>query len=370
MITGTSTGTCFNNRKLFERSGFAACGIVPICPDRVLAKLPPEEDIRRDIRTDLDNQVLEELKRMRYGDPGQKKATRAKKVDRLPAGQSYTVSAIPVPVPPGSEAGAEGQGNSGDQGRRRKRPQQRAFLNEQDLIAIDNMGADSESEDETDMSNDDEDEDEDDPPHDVACIGDENEVNMYCEARFACSGEGDQPGGERSNEPRGERSNEPRGERSNEPRGERSNEPRGERSKEPRGERSKKPREEQIFSVGEFVTAVYGDEWLVARVDTDQSCAGPDHVNLSYMEKVPGSSSHFKWPNKPDLLLTLKEDILTRCSAPTPVGSSTRASYVSLSSEERAAADLALDEVVYLKLSIPSFFLCFFINYGTGTILW
>ena len=50
------------------------------------------------------------------------------------------------------------------------------------------------------------------------------------------------------------------------------------------------------------------------------------------------------------LLMTLKKDILTVCSTPTLVGSSTRATYVCLSSDDAAAAEFAFDEVVYLQL--------------------
>ena len=58
----------------------------------------------------------------------------------------------------------------------------------------------------------------------------------------------------------------------------------------------------------------------------------------------------------PDLLLTLKEDILTKCSAPTLVGSSTRATIVGLSMVDLAAVEMALDEgVVYLQLNFEFF---------------
>jgi hypothetical protein len=72
------------------RAGFAACGIYPLNPDRVLARLPPEET-RRSVQTEFDQILLDELKKRRYGDPA--KGSRAKKASRLPAGQAYTVGA-------------------------------------------------------------------------------------------------------------------------------------------------------------------------------------------------------------------------------------------------------------------------------------
>ena len=102
------------------------------------------------------------------------------------------------------------------------------------------------------------------------------------------------------------------------------------------------------YQVGQFVTAIYEGRWLVARVDADQSGASNTHINLNYMETV--GDNKFKWPKHPDLLMTLKKDILTVCSTPTLVGSSTRATYVCLSSDDAAAAEFAFDEVVYLQL--------------------
>jgi hypothetical protein len=74
------------------RSGFRACGIYPLNIDKVLARLPPELT-PSEVRDDLHQQLMDELRRNRYGE--QKKATRAKKINRLPPGTSYTVSAVP-----------------------------------------------------------------------------------------------------------------------------------------------------------------------------------------------------------------------------------------------------------------------------------
>jgi hypothetical protein len=72
------------------RSGFAACGIFPLDPQRVLSRLPPEV-LRRSVQTEFDQMLLDELQKNRYGD--QVKKTRAKKANRLPPGTSYTVGA-------------------------------------------------------------------------------------------------------------------------------------------------------------------------------------------------------------------------------------------------------------------------------------
>jgi hypothetical protein len=107
------------------------------------------------------------------------------------------------------------------------------------------------------------------------------------------------------------------------------------------------------YEVGEFVTAMYEDVWLVAQVDINQDKAEDTHVNLNYMERV--GYNQFKWPKNHDLLLTLKEDILTRCAPPGLVGSSIRANHVGLNASDARAADVALAAVVPVFYLQPSF---------------
>jgi hypothetical protein len=65
--------------------------------------------------------------------------------------------------------------------------------------------------------------------------------------------------------------------------------------------------EKKVFEVGDYVTAVYDDTWLLAQVDIDQDKAGDTYVNLTYMERV--GRNQFKWPKQEDRLLTLREDM-------------------------------------------------------------
>ncbi len=88
-------------------------------------------------------------------------------------------------------------------------------------------------------------------------------------------------------------------------------------------------RQQLPYEVGDFVTTLYDRNWLLAQVDINQDRAGDTHVNLSYMEKV--GDNQFRWPKHNDLLLTLKEDILTRGFTPVIIGSSIRAVFVGLS---------------------------------------
>lgn len=95
LLQGMQANNQINNAANI-RAGFEACGIFPLDMDKVLSKLPPEENTRRLVQNEFDLQLTEELRRNRYGEPG-KKNTRAKKANRLPPGTSYTVSAAPEP---------------------------------------------------------------------------------------------------------------------------------------------------------------------------------------------------------------------------------------------------------------------------------
>ena len=77
------------------RAGFQACGIFPLSVEKVLSRLPPEDGIREEVQNEFCRQLTEQLHVRRYGDPAEK-PQQAKKANRLPAGSSYTVSAIPA----------------------------------------------------------------------------------------------------------------------------------------------------------------------------------------------------------------------------------------------------------------------------------
>jgi hypothetical protein len=117
------------------------------------------------------------------------------------------------------------------------------------------------------------------------------------------------------------------------------------------------------YEVGDFVTAVYEEQWLLAQVDIDQQNAGQTHVNLAYMERI--GKNQFKWPKQDDRLLTLKEDILFKCSHPIMVGSSIRAYNVGLPNNEAARADAALELVVCLQLAFLATTVPYLLNIST-----
>lgn len=269
------------------------------------------------------------ITRNRYGDP--EKKTRAKKANRLPPGTSYTVSAIPaeeVAGPSGVQSGAggdgPGRGSGADSGEGRRGAHARGVKlsranfytssseDEDDglrdrideIIAVDCLGAESGDDDSC------EDETEDDETEDEETEGKETEGNEISEVE--------------------------------------ENDKEIQKSTVNAKEKKNTSSAQQEYEVGEFVVAVYEGQWLLAQVDINQDHAGSSHVNLAYMEKV--GDNQFKWPKHNDHLLTLKEDILFRCSTPMLIGSSIRASNVGLPPSEALKADAALDLVVYLQL--------------------
>lgn len=301
------------------RSGFAACGIYPLDPQRVLSRLPPEQ-MRRSVQTEFDRQLLEELQKNRYGDPAKK--TRAKKANRLPAGVSYTVGARgdeqededdPQEGPSGlqqpARAARGARGSGGVRGMASRGAKRRLIPaldtssgsedNEEneEVIHTDYLGADPDGPSDSESSD----------------SSESSEENEETSGVFVVSSNVDEPELE---------------------------------CKQKKNQQQEKE-QKKVYDVGDFVTAVYEGQWLIAQVDINQDLASDTHVNLSYMHRI--GHNQFKWPKDHDLLLTLKEDILTQCTTPVLVGSSIRANLVGLKPSEAQEADAALAAMVYLQ---------------------
>jgi hypothetical protein len=267
--------------------------------------------------------------RSRYGE--QTKTQRAKKANRLPPGTAYTVSAVPVPPqedeplpgPSGEGPGRAGRGRGA--GRSRGAGRGRG-------------GRSSSTSDEEDEYDVDDFDDEDSNIIHTDYMGADPDEESFEDD----SSEEDDTKGEEDKQDEAEKEEEEAEEEQEEEMSVKESE------KEKLRGREKRRKEKETYEVGEFVTAVYEGQWLLAQVDIDQDQAGEDHVNLTYMTRV--GKNQFKWPTQHDQLLTLREDILTKCCAPTLVGSTIRASHVGLSVKDAAEADAALVLVVYLQI--------------------
>ena len=259
------------------RAGFQACGIVPLSADKVLSRLPPEDGLREEVQNEFCRQLTEQLHVRRYGDPAEKQQ-RAKKANRLPAGCSYTVTAIPAneeaadPLPgtSGDTRGAQGRGTAAGRratargGRGGGRGGGRAVRHqvpesdddEEQIIPTDYLGADMDKDYSSDSSaGSEEDEDEE--------TAEEYSVDDPASAEESVGG----------------------------PPSDGRNETGDSTGTSTRAGRTGGHHKDQ-YQVGQFVTAIYMGRWLVARVDADQSGASNTHINLNYMETVGEKSSN------------------------------------------------------------------------------
>jgi hypothetical protein len=71
--------------------------------------------------------------------------------------------------------------------------------------------------------------------------------------------------------------------------------------------------------VGSYVVAIYEEQWFLAEVVKDQSNVKKGYMRLAYMV-IKGKNS-FSPPCKPDLHITLEEDIILKDVLPEPVNS-------------------------------------------------
>lgn len=73
------------------------------------------------------------------------------------------------------------------------------------------------------------------------------------------------------------------------------------------------------FRAGSLVAALYEGEWFIAEVCMNQDRVPVDYVRLSYMA-IKGVNS-FSWPDKKDLVITYKDDVLLEDVLVEPVNS-------------------------------------------------
>jgi hypothetical protein len=74
-----------------------------------------------------------------------------------------------------------------------------------------------------------------------------------------------------------------------------------------------------IRKAGTFVVALYEGQWFLAEVCADQKNVGKGYVRLNYM--VLKGTNCFAWGAKPDLVVTLEEDIILDGVVPEPLNS-------------------------------------------------
>jgi len=285
-------------------AGFEKCGLVPVSLQKALAKVPGKDmEIEEPEMRDLMNSALGDmLEKMRGVDKAsrQKKVTRGKKL-KVPAGQSYTqlvadnddddglgdLDNPDDPVPSGSRPTASTPSTSGRQrGRTVPVPDFSVSSDEEDQfdqISIPDVPTDTGTDSDfslDDKSNQEKDDKGDDEEEDDLGV----DLDKFLGIKKTKTSR-DGPGKKRVH----------------------------------KEFISKPPQSQEDFPVGSFVVAVYDREWYVCQVEgQEEDEEDPAYVLLRYMKRM--GNNQFIWTEKPDVLPTLKEDILLKGqAAPIPV---------------------------------------------------
>jgi hypothetical protein len=321
------------------RSGFESCGYIPFNVQKVLAKLPQED---QEVESNVQRQLLQKLNSMRYNQPTQAQVTRPRKKDKLPAGASYTClpgqqDEVCLPGEDEEEMAVQVLDRSLSESRKRREESDSESDAELIVAASRNSAGRQARRDFWGYEiEDDEEEDDKEGDDDEECVEESTGIEESVEESVQTEDIDD-------------------------------------------------PEECQYhlyYPVGSYVVAVYQGAWYVGQVleKTEEKLALPqdEYLYLSFMQRTEKSMDLFKWPEKPDKLNTLKEDILFACSAPTPSNatSSSRSITFSLTKAEIKKAYMLLNKAYYHTKFISPFFYFNFSNfihgvtvqYGTGTV--
>lgn len=320
-------------KKLLEKdysnsiiSGFATCGLFPLDLEAALSRLPKED--RGDL-TSIQSQLLKQLSTMRYEPRATTHAQRPKKKEKLPAGASWTCPAsgdeeegvvtLPVDVDKeieDVEAAVESPGSENESERRVTvhniisrlskgfRQQKKAAGDEVSSSSDDNEESSSDEDGFEINSSEEEAEEVVDSPDELV------PVPVPHKRRRRAAAEHD---------------------------------------------------EQKEYEVGSYVAAVYQGDWYIGQVldkkKEEKALLAADYLYLSFMERVVKGKDNFKWPQKPDKLNTLREDVLFSCSAPIPsnLTSTGRSITYSLPVDELKKANMLLEKAYYHTFFINLF---------------
>jgi hypothetical protein len=385
------------------RSGFEATGLYPLNPDRVLRKLPTD---RAQAETAVETQLLRKLSEIRYNPPATKVAPRPRQKDKLPPGASYTSCTPggdkqqdqedqddPPPAPAqrtkkqtkkqakkpafvyesDSSEYEEVEENCsiGEYlGRKKKskdKSEEEEDTSEEDTSEEDTSEEDTSEEDKSEEDKSEEDKSDEDKPDEDKSDKEEEEDKLEQEAM-----DQEEEGNSRAVQKQRETEQElDKGEMEQEEleeleedkrrrevgqiigRLQKRNKKQGKNNLEQEetngGKKRSKVQEKQKYPVGSYVVAVYQSEWYVGQVMSKEGNPkaemGEEYLLLSFMDRQKQKNT-LKWPERQDILNTLKCDVLFACQPPEPsaCSSSSRSTTFSLSK-----ADLSKAEKLFKK---------------------
>jgi hypothetical protein len=325
------------------KSGFECCGLHPLSQERALAKLPAEN---RDVVSNVQKQLIQQLSSMRYQQVSTTHANRPKKKEKLPAGAAYTCvgdreGTVCMAVDPDEEL-EEMQRQSAEESGESDREENVRSVQVQNIIerlsAKYNLKKRMREDDEEGEDKDDEDNDDSSSSssseEDVREEGDSEEEDADWYLREVEIHEKlDNP---RTVDNSGTVDS-----------------PRTAGNQRTAGNPRTAATQEMVYLPGSYVTAVYQGEWYVGQVLDKKmeknALPTDDYVYLNFMQRVVKDTDLFKWPDKADKLNTLTEDVLFVCSAPlpSPATSSSRSITYVLSKDDTKKANIMLNKAYY-----------------------
>jgi len=338
---------------------FEKCGIYPINPEKVLSRLPTEL-ASQEIASNVDESLLKTLEVRRYGD-GKKKA-RAGLGKKIPAGQSYSARRS-------SSSDSTGTGSDSDLEEQLGRESSGEEIEEVASKVKHSEKKRSRKKETSDSSKEESDEDwsskgkgksiaKGKQPAKVSRsnrsqIEDNSDSSMDSEeeqtSKVKSSGKGKELAKERGSkrsrmEDNGDSSEEELPDLSS-----RSN---------------RDPEASSSWNSGELVVALYEGSFFVAEILGNQEHMPKNYLRLSY-SSIRGQNV-FCWPDRKDIMATLREDIILKSVKVEPLNSR---GHFGLT---KADFNKVKNIMVLVHLYITSFFISFYIFCkitGTGTVM-
>jgi hypothetical protein len=313
-------------------SGFEACGLYPLNVGRPLSRLPEQD---KEVETQVQKELLKKLENMRYNQPASAQANRPKKKEKLPAGASYTCLPGRKPqVGVAVNVELEGEEVEGEEVEGEEVEGEEVEGEEVEVEGEEVEEVELEISSEDDFN-----------------AGDSSAVQRS--AATAKKARKEFWGSESDSSEDKESSDQEKAEED------------GSEESERECEREKAKDSEELLP-GTYVVAVYQGAWYLGQVldkkEERLALRQQEYTYVSFMQRVGGSGDNFKWPEKPDKLNTLREDVLFVCGAPIPAAatSSSRNISFTLSPAENKKAYMLLNKAYYHTFLILGYLIPYF----------
>jgi hypothetical protein len=278
------------------RSGFEATGLYPVSVERATSKLPKELD-ERQVETSMQRELLKTLNDMRFNPPPTKHAQRPKKMQKLPAGDSYTCTVTSAREQDSEEEEEE---------------EEEEMEEEMEEVDFSDSESDMDSQERSRAVK-----------NIVRKLGKRKRLDEEEYEEESAGDDDDENQGGDQDEDQDKNHDE-------------------HQDKKKHGKDQGPSAADHQYPAESFIVAVYQGEWYLGQVmdkeGEPEAEESDSYLLVSFMERMKGDL--FKWPSRSDILNVLKDDVLFRCAPPTPgpSTSSSRFNSLVLSKEDLAKA--------------------------------